>query len=321
MGGQKNRLGLSRRALIVSARIFLPCLALEFTTQQNSSHHAKNPNARSPNSPCRDRSHRMNDPVEGLVWKGRILVAKPLPIAEGAVVKCIIDEARREVTVLVPPESFLDKLPEWPFGQVKVIGLLGGIASGKSLVAQALGDRGAMLLDADAVGHEVLREPAVEAAARQRWGDAIFGADGHIQRPALAKIVFAPPPDGPVELAYLETLTHPRIETRLREQLAQLTADGKPHVLVLDAPVMLKAGWNRLCSLILFVEADRATRLRRALARGWSEAEFDAREATQEPLDFKRKMANVVIDNSGSTAETEAQIAQLRENHFANHDD
>lgn len=188
------------------------------------------------------------------------------------------------------------------------IGLLGGIASGKSLVARALVRRGAILLDADAAGHQVLREPEIEAAVRARWGDSVFGADGHIHRPALARIVFAPPPQGPAELAYLESLTHPRIGERLREQIDQLAADGKPHVLVLDAPVMLKAGWNQFCDLLLFVDADPSTRLQRALARGWTADDFHRREAAQEPIDYKRSLADAVIQNSGPPDAIEPQI-------------
>jgi dephospho-CoA kinase len=194
---------------------------------------------------------------------------------------------------------------------LKVIGLLGGIASGKSLVAGALVRRGAVLLDADAAGHLVLREPAIEEAALARWGSSIFGPDGHIHRPALAKIVFAPPPHGPRELAYLESLTHPRIGERLRKQIDQLAADGTPRVLVLDAPVMLKAGWDEFCDLLVFVEADRPIRLQRALSRGWSEEEFARRETAQEPVEVKRSRAEIVIDNSGSVETTERQIEQL----------
>ncbi len=105
---------------------------------------------------------------------------------------------------------------------MKILGLLGGVASGKSLVARQLAELGAVVLDADRAGHEALRLPNVEAAARQRWGDAVFGPDGHIDRSRLAKIVFAPPPDGPKERKYLEELTHPEIGRRLAAQAEAL---------------------------------------------------------------------------------------------------
>ncbi len=77
---------------------------------------------------------------------------------------------------------------------MKVIGLLGGIAGGKSMVAQQLAACGAKVLNADDIGHEVLRRPEIEAAARRHFGDAVFGPDGHIDRARLAQIVFAPRP-------------------------------------------------------------------------------------------------------------------------------
>ena len=98
---------------------------------------------------------------------------------------------------------------------MKILGLLGGVASGKSLVSRQLAERGAVVLDADRAGHEALRLPSIEEAARRRWGDAIFGPDGHIDRSRLAKIVFAPPPEGPKERIFLEALTHPEIGRRL----------------------------------------------------------------------------------------------------------
>ena len=162
---------------------------------------------------------------------------------------------------------------------MKILGLLGGVASGKSLVARQLAELGAVVLDADRAGHEALRLPAVEAAARLRWGDAIFDPDGHIDRGRLAKIVFAPPPEGPKERKYLESLTHPEIGRRLAAEV-----DAKNAIFplaVLDAALILEAGWDRLCNCFAFVEVPRELRLVRASQRGWTEEDFAAREAAQ----------------------------------------
>lgn len=198
---------------------------------------------------------------------------------------------------------------------IPVIGLLGGIASGKSLVAGQLQALGAVVLDGDRAGHEVLRLPEVEAAARDRWGDAIFGDDGRINRPALGRIVFAPGPAGERELAYLESLTHPRIGEMLIRQATEAAANPQVRALVLDAPVMLKANWSELCDIILFVDAPRQQRLVRAVARGWREEDFESREAAQESLGEKRKRADVVIDNSASPEATQAQVEQFWRSH------
>ena len=192
-----------------------------------------------------------------------------------------------------------------------LIGVAGGIASGKSLVSEQLTRLGAEVLDADRAGHDVLRDPEVTEAIRRRWGDDVFDAAGEIDRNEVAKIVFAPPPAGPEELTYLEQLTHPRIGQRLRERMITLAHGRQSLVAVLDAPVMFKAGWDKLCDKILFVDSPRELRLARAKSRGWSEAEFDAREAVQELLDAKRSRAEVIIDNSSSPEHTYAQVERF----------
>jgi dephospho-CoA kinase len=192
---------------------------------------------------------------------------------------------------------------------MKILGLLGGVASGKSLVSQQLAALGAVVLDADRAGHEALRLPHVEGAARRRWGDAVFGQDGHIDRTRLAEIVFAPAPNGPQEREFLEALTHPEIGRRL---LAQVEAEKAVAPLaVLDAALILEAGWDRLCNYFAFIDVPRNVRLARAMERGWTEGDFAAREAAQESLDFKRARADVIIDNSGSAEHTQAQVQRL----------
>ncbi len=191
-----------------------------------------------------------------------------------------------------------------------VIGILGGVASGKSLVARQLAELGAGVLDADRAAHEVLRDAATERTARQRWGEAVFGPDGRIDRSMLAKIVFAPPPKGLEERGYLEKLIHPEVGRRLQEEARQLADRGVPAA-ALDAPLLLEAGWGSLCDRLLFVDAPRLQRLARAKARGWSEADFSAREGAQESLDSKRNRADVVVDNSGTPEETRAQLERF----------
>ena len=135
-----------------------------------------------------------------------------------------------------------------------ILGLLGGVASGKSLVAGQLERLGAGVLDADRAGHEVLRMPEVEQAARERWGEAVFRPDGHIDRHRLAAIVFAPPPKGSEERRFLEELTHPRIRRLLEKEANGLAAAGFPAA-VLDAPLLLEAGWDTLCHRLILVDA------------------------------------------------------------------
>jgi dephospho-CoA kinase len=194
-----------------------------------------------------------------------------------------------------------------------LIGILGGVASGKSEVSQRLRTLGAAVLDADQVGHAVLREPEVRRALEQRWGPRILDAAGELDRRKIAEIVFAGTPESQAELTFLEGLTHPRIGRRLESQLAQWQRAGVPAA-VLDAPVMLKAGWDRLCQWIIFVDVPRPVRLARARQRGWTEAEFAAREAAQEPLEYKRSRADLTIDNAATLEQLSAQVDRFWQN-------
>ncbi len=193
---------------------------------------------------------------------------------------------------------------------MRIIGILGGVASGKSSVAKMFARLGAGLLDADGAGHEVLRLPRIEAAARERWGQQIFGEDGHIDRRRLAQLVFAPDPQDRQERAYLEHLTHPEIMNLLHRQAERLSASGVK-VAVLDAPLLCEAGWDKWCEKTVFVDCPREERLRRAMSRGWSVADFTAREEAQASLARKRAFADVIIDNSGPIERTQAQVEQF----------
>jgi dephospho-CoA kinase len=196
---------------------------------------------------------------------------------------------------------------------MRIIGIVGGVASGKSTVAETFARLGAGVLDADRAGHEALRLPAVEAAARRRWGPTVFGPDGRIDRGRLARVVFAPGPEGRRERNYLEQLTHPEIARLLGRQAEDLAASGVA-VAVLDAPLLLETDcedFRKQCEKVVFVEAPREVRRRRALARGWSEADFSAREDAQESLERKRAAADVMIDNSGPPERIEAQVEQF----------
>lgn len=193
---------------------------------------------------------------------------------------------------------------------MRTIGLLGGIASGKSAVAEMLRQRGAVVLDGDRAGHDVLRLPEVVSAATSRWGAGVLDAEGAIDRKKVAARVFGTGDEAAAELKYLEHITHPRIGEMLRDQAAQAAERGAP-LLVLDAPLMLKGGWADICQDILYVDARRDVRLARARARGWSDEEFAAREAAQEPLEEKQLRSTHTIDNSGSRQATEAQIDRL----------
>lgn len=193
---------------------------------------------------------------------------------------------------------------------MKVIGIVGGIASGKSFVSHCFQQLGARVVDADRIGHHVLQLDDVKHAIRTEWGDSVFDASGEIDRPAMARSVFGLDEASRQRLARLERITHPTIARRMQEELdrwkqSQLVAA------VLDAPVLLKAGWDQFCDVIVFVDAAESLRRSRAVDRGWSESEWRRRESRQLPLQDVRARADEVVDNSGSKENTCRQVEEL----------
>jgi dephospho-CoA kinase len=203
-----------------------------------------------------------------------------------------------------------------------VIGILGGVASGKSEVARQFERLGCGLLDADRAGHEVLAQPEVVEALICRWGQGILDATGYVNRAAVAKIVFVREPLDSAEKAveerqFLEQLTHPRIAALLEQQKGAFAATGRVRAVVLDAALLLEAGWDKLCDTFVFVDAPRTLRLARAQARGWSESEFSAREAAQESLEAKRRRADFVIDTSRTLEDCRVQVESVYRSLFS----
>ncbi len=188
------------------------------------------------------------------------------------------------------------------------IGVVGGVASGKSEVARCFERLGCARLDADRIGHEVLEEPAVRQQLRNRWGAGVFTVDDRVNRAAVADRVFGASAEQTNSLQFLEELTHPRIGTRLAVERERLRLEGRVAGLVLDVALLLETGWDRLCEHLVFVEVPREMRLRRALARGWTTQQFADRETAQMPLAEKRRRADTIIDNSGTREETFQQV-------------
>jgi dephospho-CoA kinase len=196
------------------------------------------------------------------------------------------------------------------------IGLVGGVASGKSHVAQMLVELGAGLLDADRAGHAVLAEDTeVHQALSQQWGDAVFTADGLVDRAAIARRVFREGDAAKQERQFLENLLHPRIGKRLEALRTQFADEGRPAA-VLDAPLLLEAGWRPLCDVLLMVDAPRDLRLQRARQRGWTDAQFSQREAAQWPVADKRRAADVVISNDGSLPDLRQRVLEFWQRHI-----
>jgi dephospho-CoA kinase len=189
-----------------------------------------------------------------------------------------------------------------------VIGLIGGIGSGKSRVSALLAERGARVLSGDEAGHEALRQPEVRARVVERWGPGVLDAQGEVDRRRLAGRVFGEP----AERRALEAMVWPWIGRRLREQVAAARADPGVKFVLLDAAVLLEAGWNDVCDWLVYVHAPRAVRVRRlAGQRGWSAKEVEAREQAQLSLTDKARRADFALDNSGPPEALARQVDDL----------
>jgi dephospho-CoA kinase len=191
-----------------------------------------------------------------------------------------------------------------------VLGLIGGMGSGKSRVASLLAERGGRVVSGDRLGHEALRQADVREALARRWGPRILDEQGEVNRRAVGQIVF----DNPQERRALEALVFPWIERGIREEIEVAAADPAVAFIVLDAAVMLEAGWDRFCDRLLYVDAPDEVRLRRLAAqRGWTADEVAARTRAQMPLAQKKDRADAVLDNAGPSGQTARRVDELLE--------
>lgn len=185
------------------------------------------------------------------------------------------------------------------------VGLTGGLASGKSFVGQALADLGCYLIQADELGHEVLR-PAGEAygAVVAEFGPQILGPDGAIDRRKLGVLVFSEP----ARLERLNALVHPAVIRREEELIADFAARDPQGIAVVEAAILIETGSYRRFDRIVLAVCRPEQQVERAMERGMSREEALARLARQMPLEEKRKYAHYVIDTSGSREQTLRQV-------------
>jgi dephospho-CoA kinase len=192
--------------------------------------------------------------------------------------------------------------------KMKVIGLTGGIGSGKSTVSQFLVELGAIIIDADKIGHEVFK-PGTEAWREvvSAFGKRILADDGAIDRKKLSTIVFG----NPETRTRLNEIMHPRIYEVVKAQIEECRRKGVS-VAVLEASLLIEAGWTSLVDEVWVTTAPEAIVLKRLKERvGLSEAESRARIRSQLPSKERLKYANVVIDTDCDLEELGAKVKEL----------
>lgn len=189
-----------------------------------------------------------------------------------------------------------------------IIGVTGGIASGKSLVSRTFRELGAYVIDADALVHQQYELPEVAETVRGWWGDRVIGEDGKVDRAEIASIVF----QSPEELQRLEDYLYPRLRAAREKLVEKVAGDASVRAIVLDTPKLFEAGVEKECDATVFVDADRKTRLARvAESRGWSPEELDRREKRQMPLDRKKALADYTVVNHSGTDDLREQVQQV----------
>jgi dephospho-CoA kinase len=204
--------------------------------------------------------------------------------------------------------------------RVPILGIVGGIASGKTALARAFEDLGCARLEADKVGHEMLARRDVLCELVAEFGDGILGGDGRVDRARLAAAAFATE----AGTARLNEIVGGELwpELRRRALAAADHADPATQAVVLDAALLYESGSDELCDAVVFVEAADPERRRRAEAtRGWSWDEVRRRESRQFPLSRKRGMADFIVQNNSGLDHLRDEacriLARVRERFFS----
>jgi dephospho-CoA kinase len=191
-----------------------------------------------------------------------------------------------------------------------LVGLTGGLATGKSTVSEMFRQLGCVVIDADRLAHEVVEpgEPAYRDVVAE-FGREVVRADGALDRKKLGAIVFA----DAARRKRLEGITHPRIRERFARRILELTEAGFDGVVLFDAPVMIESGNYTNMDRLVVVVTDAATQHGRAVGRDGDPADVERRIASQMPLAEKARLADYVIDNSGDREATLAEVRRVHE--------
>ncbi len=197
--------------------------------------------------------------------------------------------------------------------RIPVIGLVGGIGSGKSYLARQLREKHLIeIVEGDSAGHLVLHEASVKQSLRSLFGDGVFTRDGEVDRQKIGSLVFGQQTEQKAARQKLETIVHPKITEILTRQIAVARSRPEVEAVILDAALLLEAGWHELCDVIVYVDATFEQRLARVVqSRGWSREQLILREESQFPLERKRKEAQYVVENSGNQPAPLSQFEEI----------
>jgi dephospho-CoA kinase len=188
-----------------------------------------------------------------------------------------------------------------------IIGIAGGIAAGKTFIAQLFAEAGCMVISSDEIVRQAYKDPIIIAQIKKWWGLMVFSPGGEIDRAAVARKIFSMPE----ERRRLEQLIHPYANQIRERMMQQAAADPQVKAFVWDTPLLFETGLDKLCDKVVFVDVPRETRLKRVHeSRGWGPTELEERENLQMSLDNKRGISDYVIVN---TADADSARGQVRD--------
>ena len=195
-------------------------------------------------------------------------------------------------------------------GNKPIIGILGGIGSGKSTVANEFAKLGCAVVDADKIAHKLLNEPAVREKVLGLFGQEISDSTGKIDHRKLAAVVFA----GADKLSSLNRIIHPLVLKQAENLIRQYNGQGRVKAIVLDMPLLAEVGWEKRCDRLIFVECEPRLRSERAKKMGVFFDEIKIRENFQISLDNKASVADNTINNNSDFSVLVKQVADIFSN-------
>jgi len=189
-----------------------------------------------------------------------------------------------------------------------IIGILGGIGSGKSTVSRLFAQLGAAVIDADRLAHDILKQPDTIRQIKQKFGSDVLTSDGLVDHQKLSQLVF----DDKPRLDFLNQIIHPKVIKKTEQLLVFYLQEASTRAVVLDIPLLMEVGWDKRCDWLVYVDCSLENRLQRlARSRNIDENQLKKRENFQISLDIKAKIAHYIVNNNSDESEVAEQVAQI----------
>ncbi len=193
-------------------------------------------------------------------------------------------------------------------GKKAIIGIVGGMCSGKSTAARELGKLGCAVIDADEIAHQLLDNSDVREKVVQVFGEEVLDKEGKVSRAELAKTAFSDAD----ELALLTEILHPPALERVEELIGRYEGEQGVKAIVLDMPLLVEVEWEKKCDYVIFIDCEDRKRLERGQKTGvFGVEELKKRENLQISLDKKKHIADNVVDNNSDLSSLSKQIANI----------